>query len=272
MNEVLQALLQGSRTMTPMYLRDVMRLDGTEDVPLADASTGISAPEVDLVMDVVATLQPQRSLEVGFGYGVSTLAICDAAPPTCAHIVIDPHQSKHWQQVGLRNIERAGFSNRIELHEDFSYRVLPKLEARGTRLDFAFIDGWHTFDFGLVDFFFIDRMLGEGGVVGFDDADWPAIRRVLRFIVTNLDYEVYRTLPSQAIVRSRRRRVYETWIAALVRLSRIAARMPTVKAGLTRALSAEALGIDRTYGLEGSCLFLRKRGDDRRPVTHYVPF
>jgi hypothetical protein len=65
-------------------------------------------------------------------------------------------------------------------------RALAEIERSGQRVDFAFIDGWHTFDFALVDFFFIDRISSVGGVVVFDDANWPAIRKVCRFVKTNL--------------------------------------------------------------------------------------
>ena len=85
----------------------------------------------------------------------------------------------------------------VELHEELSYRALPQLEQAGTRVDLAFIDGWHTFDFAFVDFFFIDKMLREGGVVLFDDADWRSIRPILRYALTNLPYTVMVTLPEK---------------------------------------------------------------------------
>jgi hypothetical protein len=61
----------------------------------------------------------------------------------------------------------------IELHEAPSFQVLPKLQADGLRIDFAFIDGCHTFDYAMVDFFYIDKMLRVGGVVVFDDEYYP---------------------------------------------------------------------------------------------------
>ena len=54
-------------------------------------------------------------------------------------------------------------------------------EAQGERIDFAFIDGAHTFDHALVDFFYIDRMLNVGGIVAFDDLGFPCIEKVCRF-------------------------------------------------------------------------------------------
>lgn len=133
----------------------------------------------------------------------------------------------------MRHLAEAGFSGMVELHEDFSYRVLPRLEREGLRVDLAFVDGWHTFDFVFVDFFFIDKMLVEGGVVVFDDADWPSIRPVLRYAVTNLSYVPVATLPEKK------------------------AREP----------------VDVRLGLEGSCIALRKPKQAReREIFFHEPF
>ena len=82
----------------------------------------------------------------------------------------------------MANLRRSGYDHIVRLMEEPSYRALPALERSRQRIDFAFIDGWHTFDFTLLDFFFIDRILKVGGVVAFDDADWPAVRKVCRFV------------------------------------------------------------------------------------------
>jgi len=50
-----------------------------------------------------------------------------------------------------------------ELVEDFDYYALPRLLANGCRADFAYIDGWHTFDHAMLDFWFIDKMMNIGG-------------------------------------------------------------------------------------------------------------
>jgi hypothetical protein len=57
------------------------------------------------------------------------------------------------------------------------------------KADFAFIDGWHTFDHTLVDFFFTDQILRVGGIVILDDTDWPAIRKLASFIEANRSYQ-----------------------------------------------------------------------------------
>lgn len=67
--------------------------------------------------------------------------------------------------------------------------MLPALEAAGRRVDFAFIDGWHTFDYAMVDFFYIDLLLRPGGVLVLDDAwSYRAIRKLARYIVKHRRY------------------------------------------------------------------------------------
>jgi hypothetical protein len=66
--------------------------------------------------------------------------------------------------------------------------MLPKLEEAGQQLDFAFIDGMHTFDYAFVDFFYIDKMLQPGGLVVFDDLSYASIQKICRYVLTNLPY------------------------------------------------------------------------------------
>jgi predicted O-methyltransferase YrrM len=160
----------------------------------------VSPTSGDLLAGIVSEVNPRCSLEVGLGYGFSALTICTSgqtAKNERHHIIIDPHQTTYWNGIGMRHIKEAGYEEMVQLYEELSYRVLPRLESEGLKIDLAFIDGWHTFDFVFVDFFFIDKLLKEGGVVLFDDADWPSIRPVLRYVVTNLPYRVIGTLPEK---------------------------------------------------------------------------
>ncbi len=71
-------------------------------------------------------------------------------------------------------------------------------------LDFAYIDGWHTFDYTLLDFFFIDKMLKPTGIVGFNDCHYPAVERVLGFVKSHRRYEPLDVgLPDRTVVRRR---------------------------------------------------------------------
>jgi len=132
-----------------------------------------------------------RALEVGMACGVSSLAIMAglADRPGATLVSIDPNQSTDWKRAGRGAVERAGFGTRHRLIEQPSYLSLPQLLADVTTLDFVYIDGWHTFDYTLLDFFFADRMLRPGGIVAFNDCSWPAIDKAIRFVKTHRKYE-----------------------------------------------------------------------------------
>jgi predicted O-methyltransferase YrrM len=132
-----------------------------------------------------------RTLETGMAYGLSTLAICGVHDQRHEgeHIAIDPYQSTDWGGIGKLNLERAGLSERARVIEARSDEALPRLRDEGTRIDFALIDGLHLFDATLVDFFHLDRMLDEQGVVVFHDTWMPAVAQAVAFVEANRAYE-----------------------------------------------------------------------------------
>jgi predicted O-methyltransferase YrrM len=246
MNSVLSEILETGATKTASG-------NGTIKV-----HSSISSSEGQFLWKIVRQLDPTVSLEVGLAYGISALFICGAlnARDGTKHIAIDPHQHEVWGGIGMANLRRAGYGDIVRLIEAPSYRALAELESCGRRIDFAFIDGWHTFDFTLVDFFFIDRMLKVGGVVAFDDASWRAVRKVCRFVKTNLAYSVLRVDgpdPKPSLKR------------------RLSGRLlrPTLLRALLRP---EVTTPDMSMGLEGSCIAFRKEADDSRRWDHFVDF
>lgn len=235
-SEFLGTLYRDSPKLRPAYIREVLGLRDRQADQVGTITGGVSENEAAMLSEIVAELNPARTLEVGLGYGFSAIAICGAANREARdrkHIVIDPHQTQYWNGLGLKNMEEAGYAGCIEFFEEPSYRVLPRLEQQGTKVEFAFIDGWHTFDYVFVDFFYVDKLLKEGGVVAFDDADWPSIRPIIRYIVTNLPYTVLRSLPEKK----------------------------------------DREQIDIELGLEGSCIALRKeRATHKRDIFYHKPF
>ncbi len=107
---------------------------------------------------------PEVTLEVGLAYGLSTLFLCEVLQELGArrHIVIDPYQfrsgggeTSEWLGIGLANLRRAGFEGLVDFREAPSHLVIPEIIRCGERIDFAYIDGWTTFDAKLVDFFLV---------------------------------------------------------------------------------------------------------------------
>jgi predicted O-methyltransferase YrrM len=215
-----------------------------------------------LIARAVEAAAPQVACEIGLAFGMSTLYILEAmqARGNGRLIGMDPAQHDGtWSGAGLHNVRRAGFADRFEFHEEPSHVVLPRLLAAGTCLQFAFIDGWHTFDHTLVDFFFVDQMLDPGGVIVMDDVSWPAIRRLCQFIVTNRQYSILDVEP----LSGRR--------SGRVALKRLARRLlhPVVRTESTPGPRAMA----QEKPLERAQLIsLRKEANDSRPFDHFVAF
>ena len=180
MNSVLQEILE--KNGIP---------DGDRLVPL---HSNMSLEEGDLIVKMFTAAAPRVSLEVGCAYGISTLFACDALEALGGHhrhIVLDPFQNTQWEGLGMKNLARAGHIGKVELVEERSEIGLPRLLGTGLRIQAAIIDGWHTFDHTLIDFFYINKMLDVGGVVVLDDTQFPAVRHCAQHILT---YPAYRAV------------------------------------------------------------------------------
>jgi predicted O-methyltransferase YrrM len=178
-------------------LEEILRTASTESMAGEKLAlhSAVDEGEGRFLEHLVLELKPKVSLEVGMAFGVSSLFICQALPRDSRHIAIDPNQLSAasrggWEGAGLAALDRAGFRDRIEFYAEPSYAVLPRLAAMQTRVDFAFVDGWHTLDFALIDFFYADKMLPVGGVIAIDDVHMPSVRKLCRFVLTNLGYVV----------------------------------------------------------------------------------
>jgi predicted O-methyltransferase YrrM len=248
-NSVLDRIVETGRTILPSG--DEVEATGYVD-PLCGA----------LLQEVIRAVRPAVAVEVGLAFGISTLYILEALKETGGDKLIgmDPAQhDNHWRGGGMHNIRQAGYESLYEFHESASQQVLPKLAAEGQRIDFAFIDGWHTFDHTLIDFFYIDQILKVGGILVFDDVSYPPIRRVCDFILTNRDYDLYDCvrLKTNNSLSRQVKYVLNRLLQPFIRTDKTPAR---------DALQKEQR-IDDVYFLA-----LRKCSDDSRRWDHFVHF
>jgi len=229
-------LLEKNLVLRQMFADGVTPDEQGHPRPLMPAA--IQSEEAEVLYQVVLQERPVTCVEVGFAYGVSALAILTAVveaeggidplgaqahlplpgnrPAAAGRLIsIDPLQRAHFGNAGLATVRRAGFEGRHELIERESQLALPALVERGLEIGFGYIDGLHTFDGTLLDFWFLDRMLRPGGVVAFNDCNLPAVDRVIGFVRTHRRYEeleVRSFLPSRVQRFSDRYfRKLETW-------------------------------------------------------------
>lgn len=192
--------------MTNLHPRYMDRILAVEPMGFSYTKTSISTGEGEFLHSQIRQRGYYRTLEVGCALGMASLYICDASSqsPQWTHTIIDPNQTTKYRGIGIANLDRLGL-DRYRLLEKPSEFALPELLADGESYDLAFIDGWHTFDHTLIDFFYVNRMLRVGGMVVFDDADWPAVSRLLRYVSRYPAYERVQ-LPEEAGGKQKRLR------------------------------------------------------------------
>jgi predicted O-methyltransferase YrrM len=169
----------------------VARSDGTVHTLFPVAA---SAAEGEAVKECVTREAAARTIEVGFGYGISALYICEGllanGDETARHVVIDPHQATRFADIGLQVLGEAGVADMVEFHPEESQVVLPSFVAEGRHFDLAFVDGRHRFETVFVDLYFLGRLVRPAGVVFVDDYQLLAVARATSLISTELGWAV----------------------------------------------------------------------------------
>jgi predicted O-methyltransferase YrrM len=145
-------------------------------------------------------VKPQNTLEIGLGYGFSTVYILAAlsANGVGHHTAIDPfqlHANKQWRGIGLQHARELGAEARFTFFLDRSVPVLVDFAKQERQFEVIFIDGGHLFDEAFLDFTLSAVLCPPGGYIVLDDTWMPAIHRVIEFIRTNrLDFAPVKSL------------------------------------------------------------------------------
>jgi predicted O-methyltransferase YrrM len=171
----------------------------------------VNAAEGEALRGWVEREAAVRTIETGFGYGISALHVCEGllanGDPDARHVAVDPNQSTRFADCGLQIVDEAGVRELVELHPEPSEIALPRLLAEGRRFDLAFVDGNHRFEGVFLDLLYLGRLVRGGGVIFVDDYQLPAVARAVSFCTTNLGWtleEVSRDdeLHSWAVLRT----------------------------------------------------------------------
>ena len=152
----------------------------------------VYAAEAEALRDWVSREGATRTIEIGLGYGVSALHVCEGllrnADPAAHHVVIDPYQATRFSDCGLQFLEEAGVLGMVEHHAMASEIALPRFLGEDRSFDLAFVDGNHLFDGVFVDLFYLGRLVRPGGIVFLDDYHLPAVARAASFFESNLGW------------------------------------------------------------------------------------
>jgi predicted O-methyltransferase YrrM len=152
----------------------------------------VSAAEGEALRDWVLREQATRTVEVGLGYGISALYICEAllenSGTASRHVVIDPYQATRFSDCGLQFLDEAGMGEMVELHAEDSQISLPRFLDEARSFDLAFVDGNHRFERVFVDLYYLGRLVRSGGIIFLDDYQLPGVARAASFFTSNLGW------------------------------------------------------------------------------------
>jgi len=156
--------------------------------------SAVSRDEGRFLAELASRPQVQNTIEVGCANGISSIYICAgiSTKTTPRHTAIDPFQTSTYHGRGIENVGRAGFPF-FEVIEQPSELALPGLLKTGKLYDMALIDGLHTADQTLLDFYYLDRMLPPGGILVIDDVNARAVNKIVHYISTYPNYQLIGT-------------------------------------------------------------------------------
>jgi predicted O-methyltransferase YrrM len=216
-----------------------------------------SREQCEYLQDIIRKNHFTDTLEIGFAFGTSTLSIVEAvAANNGRHTVIDKFEISAYGGSGLDLVRQGGYADRLEFVEKFCYETLPEYMLAGRKFDFAYIDSTKQFDWLMIDFFYIDKMLKIGGIVTFDDVNFESIRKLVRYISRFPGYKVYSTFSADQPVSTSRKMI--EWLRVIPKAKKI--------------LRPEILISDRSLGLNGNCIALQKIHEDDRKWDWHIDF
>ena len=227
----------------------------------------IDQNEGNFIASIIKENKFRKTLEVGCAMGMSSLYICSALDGLegVSHTIIDPMQTTDWHSIGITQLNKAGISF-YNLIEEPSEYALPKLAEQSEKYDVCFIDGWHTFDHTLIDFFYIDRLLEVGGVVAFDDITFSGIKKLMRYLVNYPNYKLIGRVKEKR-QRGLTGKLYDAIVSSFRPLSKI---FPTKMK--YKIFSDNVIRPDKKLGLDATMVALQKTAPDTRRWDWYVDF
>jgi predicted O-methyltransferase YrrM len=154
----------------------------------------IGAAEGESLRRWVERERATKTVEVGLGYGISTLFIgaglLTNGEGDARHVAIDPHQETRFANLGRTLLAESGVADLVDFFPEESQIVLPRLLDEGRRFDLAFVDGNHRFDGVFLDLVYLGRLVRPGGIVFVDDLQLRSVARAVSFCVSNLEWEI----------------------------------------------------------------------------------
>ena len=200
------AAVQQVRSVIDRLVRDGAVVTDSDGTTHPIFPVAVSPEEGDVLRKWVTRENATQTVEIGLGYGISALYICEGLVANgraeARHVVIDPFQTSRFADCGLQALEAAGLTRLIEHHVEKSHIVLPRFLSEGRRFDLGFVDGNHRFDSVFLDLYYLGLLVKRGGIIILDDYNLPGIKRAVAFFVTNLNWTIEETSQEWVVLRT----------------------------------------------------------------------
>lgn len=159
--------------------------------------SAIKGEEARSIQETLKKYNCKKCIEVGMAFGISAFYILSTSPDITL-ISIDPNQTKRdrWDSSALKLLKKMDLDKNHELIEKKSYVGLPELLAKYGEgsFDFVFIDGFHVFDYTLIDAFYSFLLIKVGGIIMIDDILHNGVAKCVKYMDSN--YEFLKRIPS----------------------------------------------------------------------------
>lgn len=178
------------RARLEAFVAEAYRRSSVSDAagdPIELAPHSVDADAGAALRDLAVAERAERTIEVGLALGMSALFLCQAVVMSGGrHVSIDPFQHESWNGAGLRTLREAGADELVDVIEEESQLVLPRMVAEGREFDLAFVDGDHRFESVFLDLYFMTRLVRPGGLIVVDDMWMPSVRTAVAYVEKNL--------------------------------------------------------------------------------------
>jgi predicted O-methyltransferase YrrM len=161
--------------------------------------SAIKKQEINIIQEIISKNNLNKCLEVGMAFGTSAVSILMNKNTTL--ISVDPFQKTQWNSYGLKLIKSFKYDSRHTLITKKSYEALPELlKEHEKTFDFIFIDGFHTFDYTLLDIFYSCLLLKIGGYIIIDDVLHNGVKQCINYINTNYNFLIKKESPNTVAI------------------------------------------------------------------------
>jgi predicted O-methyltransferase YrrM len=149
----------------------------------------------DVLRFIYSKLTPDMTtLETGAGHSTVVFAIAGTN-----HTCITRSEA---EVAGIRQYcSELGLGGNVNFLIGSSDVILPCNNQVPLEIDFAFIDGAHKFPLPCIDWYYMERKLKVGGIIGVDDFKMPSVRVLIDFLKIEDEWELIRIVRNAAFFR-----------------------------------------------------------------------